>query len=112
MLDLVRKTKQLARSSSPGKEIEKACHYYKYRHWLARSSYNPPFQHPVPRAAFTMGYQKMKEEISMPLLLPKQKINIQETLKRYCRRGMPDLNLHWHGRFLADSEWVNKAEAN
>jgi len=62
----------------------------------------------VPRAAFTWVTQKMKEEVSIPLITS-NRINMPETAERVLAEGHADM-ISMARPFLADPEWVNKAE--
>lgn len=64
----------------------------------------------VPRAAFTWVTQKMKSELSIPLVTS-NRINMPETAERVLSEGHADL-VSMARPFLADPEWVNKAKVN
>lgn len=61
----------------------------------------------VPRAAFTWVTQKMKEEVSIPLITS-NRINMPETAEKVLAEGHADM-ISMARPFLADPEWVNKA---
>ena len=63
----------------------------------------------VPRAAFTWVTKKMKSEVSIPLITT-NRINMPETAEKVLAEGDADI-ISMARPFLADSEWVNKAEA-
>jgi 2,4-dienoyl-CoA reductase (NADPH2) len=62
----------------------------------------------VPRAAFTWVTKKMKEEISIPLITS-NRINMPDTAEKVLADGDADI-ISMARPFLADPEWVNKAE--
>ena len=62
----------------------------------------------VPRAAFTWVTKKMKEELSIPLVTS-NRINMPETAEKILSEGDADM-ISMARPFLADPEWVNKAE--
>jgi len=64
----------------------------------------------VPRAAFTWVTQKMKKEVSIPLITT-NRINMPETAEKVLEEGHADM-ISMARPFLADSEWVNKAFEN
>ena len=61
----------------------------------------------VPRAAFTWVTQKMKEELSVPLITS-NRINMPETAEQVLAEGHADM-ISMARPFLADADWVNKA---
>jgi len=63
----------------------------------------------VPRAAFTWVTKKMKSEIKIPLVTS-NRINMPETAEKVLAEGDADI-ISMARPFLADPEWVNKAEA-
>jgi 2,4-dienoyl-CoA reductase (NADPH2) len=63
----------------------------------------------VPRAAFTWVTKKMKSEVSIPLVTT-NRINMPETAEKVLANGDADM-ISMARPFLADPEWVNKAEA-
>ncbi len=62
----------------------------------------------VPRAAFTWVTQKMKEEVSIPLITS-NRINMPETAEKVLAEGHADM-ISMARPFLADAFWVNKAK--
>ncbi|WP_075342772.1 NADPH-dependent 2,4-dienoyl-CoA reductase [Tenacibaculum agarivorans] len=62
----------------------------------------------VPRAAFTWVTKKMKNEVSIPLVTS-NRINMPETAEKVLSEGDADM-ISMARPFLADPEWVNKAE--
>jgi 2,4-dienoyl-CoA reductase (NADPH2) len=64
----------------------------------------------VPRAAFTWVTKKMKSEVSIPLVTT-NRINMPETAEKVLAEGDADI-ISMARPFLADPEWVNKAEAD
>jgi len=63
----------------------------------------------VPRAAFTRVTQRMKKEVSIPLITT-NRINMPETAEEVLAQGHADM-VSMARPFLADPEWVAKAEA-
>lgn len=63
----------------------------------------------VPRAAFTRVTQRMKQEVSIPLITT-NRINMPETAEDVLAAGHADM-VSMARPFLADPEWVRKAEA-
>lgn len=63
----------------------------------------------VPRAAFTQVTQRMKKEINIPLITT-NRINMPETAEAVLAQGHADM-VSMARPFLADAEWVAKAEA-
>ena len=61
----------------------------------------------VPRAAFTWVTQKMKKEVSIPLVTS-NRINMPETAEKVLAEGHADM-ISMARPFLADANWVNKA---
>ena len=61
----------------------------------------------VPRAAFTWVTQKMKKEVSIPLVTT-NRINMPETAEKVLAEGHADM-ISMARPFLADADWVNKA---
>jgi 2,4-dienoyl-CoA reductase (NADPH2) len=62
----------------------------------------------VPRAAFTWVTKKMKSEVSIPLITT-NRINMPKTAEKVLAEGDADI-ISMARPFLADPEWVNKAE--
>jgi len=63
----------------------------------------------VPRAAFTWVTKRMREEVSLPLVTT-NRINMPDTAERVLADGDADM-VSMARPFLADSQWVNKAQA-
>ncbi|MEC9481816.1 MAG: FAD-dependent oxidoreductase, partial [Halomonas sp.] len=63
----------------------------------------------VPRAAFTEVTRRMKAELSIPLITT-NRINMPDVAERVLRDGHADM-VSMARPFLADPEWVSKAEA-
>ena len=64
----------------------------------------------VPRAAFTWVTEKMKQEVSIPLITT-NRINTPEVAEEILATGQADM-VSMARPFLADAEFVNKASAN
>ena len=62
----------------------------------------------VPRAAFTWVTEKLRGEVSIPLVTS-NRINMPETAERVLAEGHADM-VSMARPFLADSRWVEKAE--
>lgn len=63
----------------------------------------------VPRAAFTQVTKRMKKEVNIPLITT-NRINMPETAEAVLAQGHADM-VSMARPFLADAEWVAKAEA-
>ncbi|SHE57075.1 2,4-dienoyl-CoA reductase [Modicisalibacter ilicicola DSM 19980] len=63
----------------------------------------------VPRAAFTEVTRRMKAELSIPLITT-NRINMPEVAERVLAEGHADM-VSMARPFLADPEWIRKAEA-
>ena len=63
----------------------------------------------VPRAAFTQVTQRIKKEVNIPLITT-NRINMPETAEAVLAQGHADM-VSMARPFLADAEWVAKAEA-
>lgn len=63
----------------------------------------------VPRAAFTQVTQRMKKEVTIPLITT-NRINMPETAEEVLAAGHADM-VSMARPFLADAEWVAKAAA-
>lgn len=61
----------------------------------------------VPRAAFTQVTQRMKKEVSIPLITT-NRINMPETAEQVLAEGHADM-VSMARPFLADAQWVSKA---
>lgn len=110
MLDLVEKGSTWQEVVALGKEIEKAGATIINTGIGWHEARIPTIATSVPRAAFTWVTKKMKEELSIPLVTS-NRINMPETAEKVLAEGHADL-ISMARPFLADAEWVNKAEAN
>ena len=109
MLDLVEKGSTWQEVVQLGKEIEKAGATIINTGIGWHESRIPTIATSVPRAAFTWVTQKMKEEISIPLITS-NRINMPETAEKVLAEGHADM-ISMARPFLADADWVNKAFA-
>ncbi|PHR69236.1 MAG: NADPH-dependent 2,4-dienoyl-CoA reductase [Lutibacter sp.] len=109
MLDLVEKGSTWEEVVQLGKEIEKAGATIINTGIGWHESRIPTIATSVPRAAFTWVTKKMKEEIKIPLITS-NRINMPETAEKVLADGHADM-ISMARPFLADPEWVNKAEA-
>ncbi|MGB5555237.1 MAG: NADPH-dependent 2,4-dienoyl-CoA reductase [Flavobacteriaceae bacterium] len=110
MLDLVEKGSTWQEVVTLGKEIEKAGATIINTGIGWHEARIPTIATSVPRAAFTWVTKKMKEELSIPLVTS-NRINMPETAEKVLAEGHADL-ISMARPFLADPEWVIKAEAN
>ncbi len=110
MLDLVEKGSTWQEVVALGKEIEKAGATIINTGIGWHETRIPTIATSVPRAAFTWVTKKMKEELSIPLITS-NRINMPETAEKVLAEGHADM-ISMARPFLADPEWVNKAEAN
>ena len=110
MLDLVEKGSTWQEVVTLGKEIEKAGATIINTGIGWHEARIPTIATSVPRAAFTWVTKKMKQELSIPLITS-NRINMPETAEKVLAEGHADM-ISMARPFLADSEWVNKAEAN
>jgi len=110
MLDLVEKGSTWQEVVALGKEIEKAGATIINTGIGWHEARIPTIATSVPRAAFTWVTKKMKEELSIPLVTS-NRINMPETAEKVLAEGHADL-ISMARPFLADPEWVNKAESN
>jgi 2,4-dienoyl-CoA reductase (NADPH2) len=110
MLDLVEKGSTWQEVVALGKEIEKAGATIINTGIGWHEARIPTIATSVPRAAFTWVTKKMKEELSIPLVTS-NRINMPETAEKVLAEGDADL-ISMARPFLADPEWVNKAEAS
>lgn len=108
MLDLIEKGSTWKEVVMLGKEIEKAGATIINTGIGWHEARIPTIATSVPRAAFTWVTKKMKEEISIPLITS-NRINMPETAEEVLARGDADM-ISMARPFLADPEWVNKAE--
>ncbi|MCK0189130.1 NADPH-dependent 2,4-dienoyl-CoA reductase [Arenibacter sp. F20364] len=110
MLDLVEKGSSWQEVVALGKEIEKAGATIINTGIGWHEARIPTIATSVPRAAFSWVTKKMKEELSIPLITS-NRINMPETAEKILAEGHADM-ISMARPFLADPEWVNKAEAN
>ncbi|MCK0133650.1 NADPH-dependent 2,4-dienoyl-CoA reductase [Arenibacter sp. S6351L] len=110
MLDLVEKGSNWEEIVALGKEIEKAGATIINTGIGWHEARIPTIATSVPRAAFTWVTKKMKEELSIPLITS-NRINMPETAEKVLAEGHADM-ISMARPFLADPEWVNKAQAN
>ncbi|MET6990670.1 NADPH-dependent 2,4-dienoyl-CoA reductase [Sediminicola arcticus] len=110
MLDLVEKGSSWEEVVALGKAIEKAGATIINTGIGWHEARIPTISTSVPRAAFTWVTQKMKEELSIPLITS-NRINMPETAETILAEGHADL-ISMARPFLADPEWVHKAEVN
>ena len=108
MLDLVEKGSSWEEIVQLGKEIEKAGVTIINTGIGWHEARIPTIATSVPRAAFTWVTKKMKEELSVPLVTS-NRINMPETAEKVLAEGDADI-ISMARPFLADPEWVNKAE--
>ena len=110
MLDLVEKGSTWQEVVALGKEIEKVGATIINTGIGWHEARIPTIATSVPRAAFTWVTKKMKEELSIPLVTS-NRINMPETAEQVLAEGHADM-ISMARPFLADSDWVNKAESN
>lgn len=110
MLDLVENGSSWQEVVALGKEIEKAGATIINTGIGWHEARIPTIATSVPRAAFTWVTKKMKEELSIPLITS-NRINMPETAEQVLAEGHADM-ISMARPFLADPEWVNKAEAD
>jgi 2,4-dienoyl-CoA reductase (NADPH2) len=110
MLDLVENGSSWEEVVQLGKEIEKAGATIINTGIGWHEARIPTIATSVPRAAFSWVTKKMKEEISIPLVTS-NRINMPETAEKILSEGDADM-VSMARPFLADPEWVNKAEAD
>ena len=110
MLDLVENGSSWEEVVQLGKEIEKAGATIINTGIGWHEARIPTIATSVPRAAFTWVTKKMKEELSIPLITS-NRINMPETAEKILAEGDADM-VSMARPFLADPEWVNKAEAD
>mgnify|MGYP005989860407 CR=1 FL=1 len=109
MLDLVENGSSWEEVVLLGKEIEKAGATIINTGIGWHEARIPTIATSVPRAAFTWVTKKMKSEVSIPLVTT-NRINMPETAEAVLSNGDADI-ISMARPFLADPEWVNKAEA-
>ncbi|WP_405397084.1 FAD-dependent oxidoreductase [Maribacter sp. Asnod2-G09] len=110
MLDLVEKGSTWQEVVALGKEIEKAGATIINTGIGWHEARIPTIATSVPRAAFSWVTKKMKEELTIPLVTS-NRINMPETAEQVLAEGHADM-ISMARPFLADPEWVNKAEAD
>ncbi|MCI2227758.1 NADPH-dependent 2,4-dienoyl-CoA reductase [Polaribacter sp. MSW13] len=108
MLDLVENGSSWEEVVQLGKEIEKAGATIINTGIGWHEARIPTIATSVPRAAFTWVTKRMKEEIKIPLITS-NRINMPETAEKVLANGDADM-ISMARPFLADPEWVNKAE--
>lgn len=109
MLDLVEKGSSWEEVVELAKEIEKAGATIINTGIGWHEARIPTIATSVPRAAFTWVTEKMKKEVSIPLITS-NRINMPETAEKILEEGHADM-ISMARPFLADPEWVNKAKA-
>ncbi|MCF6348733.1 MAG: NADPH-dependent 2,4-dienoyl-CoA reductase [Flavobacteriaceae bacterium] len=107
MLDLVEKGSSWDEVVLLAKEIEKAGATIINTGIGWHEARIPTIATSVPRAAFTWVTQKMKKEVSIPLVTT-NRINMPETAEKVLADGHADM-ISMARPFLADANWVNKA---
>ncbi len=108
MLDLVENGSSWEEVVQLGKEIEKAGATIINTGIGWHESRIPTIATSVPRAAFTWVTQKMKEELSIPLITS-NRINMPDVAEKVLAEGHADM-ISMARPFLADPDWVNKAK--
>lgn len=109
MLDLVDKGSSWEEVVQLGKAIEKAGATIINTGIGWHESRIPTIATSVPRAAFTWITERMKKEVSVPLITS-NRINMPSVAEKILAEGQADM-ISMARPFLADAEWVNKAEA-
>ncbi|MCF6279944.1 MAG: NADPH-dependent 2,4-dienoyl-CoA reductase [Flavobacteriaceae bacterium] len=109
MLDLVEKGSSWEEVVQLAKEIENAGATIINTGIGWHEARIPTIATSVPRAAFTWVTQKMKQEVSIPLITS-NRINMPETAEKVLAEGHADM-ISMARPFLADPEWVNKAKS-
>ena len=109
MLDLVENGSSWEEVVQLGKQIEKAGATIINTGIGWHEARIPTIATSVPRAAFTWVTKKMKEELSVPLITS-NRINMPETAEKILLEGDADM-ISMARPFLADPEWVNKADS-
>ncbi|HAO15252.1 MAG TPA: NADPH-dependent 2,4-dienoyl-CoA reductase [Tenacibaculum sp.] len=107
MLDLVNNGSSWKEVVHLGKEIEKAGATIINTGIGWHESRIPTIATSVPRAAFTWVTEKMKKEVSIPLITS-NRINMPDIAEKVLSEGHADM-ISMARPFLADPEWVNKA---
>lgn len=109
MLDLVDKGSSWEEVVQLGKAIEKAGATIINTGIGWHESRIPTIATSVPRAAFTWITERMKKEVNLPLITS-NRINMPSVAEKILADGQADM-ISMARPFLADAEWVNKAEA-
>lgn len=107
MLDLVDKGSSWEEVVQLGKAIEKAGATIINTGIGWHESRIPTIATSVPRAAFTWITERMKKEVSVPLITS-NRINMPSVAEKILADGHADM-ISMARPFLADAEWVNKA---
>ena len=107
MLDLIEKGSSWDEVVQLAKEIEKAGATIINTGIGWHESRIPTIATSVPRAAFTWVTQKMRKEVSIPLITT-NRINMPETAEKVLADGHADM-ISMARPFLADADWVTKA---
>ena len=110
MLDLVEKGSSWQEVVTLGKAVENAGATIINTGIGWHEARIPTIATSVPRAAFTWVTKKMKEELSIPLITS-NRINMPETAEAVLAAGDADM-ISMARPFLADPDWVVKAQAN
>ncbi|CAM1344534.1 oxidoreductase [Tenacibaculum amylolyticum] len=108
MLDLVENGSSWDEIVALAKEIEKAGATIINTGIGWHEARIPTIATSVPRAAFTWVTQKMKKEVTIPLVTT-NRINMPATAEQVLSEGHADI-ISMARPFLADPEWVNKAQ--
>ncbi len=109
MLDLVEKGSSWEEVVALGKAIEKAGANIINTGIGWHEARIPTIATSVPRAAFTWITERMKQEVTIPLITS-NRINMPSVAEKILSDGHADM-VSMARPFLADAEWVNKAEA-
>ncbi|AXG71865.1 2,4-dienoyl-CoA reductase [NADPH] [Kordia sp. SMS9] len=107
MLDLVEKGSSWEEVVQLGKAIEKAGANIINTGIGWHEARIPTIATSVPRAAFTWITERMKQEVSIPLITS-NRINMPNVAEKILADGHADM-ISMARPFLADAEWVNKA---
>jgi 2,4-dienoyl-CoA reductase (NADPH2) len=107
MLDLVDKGSSWEEVVQLGKAIEKAGATIINTGIGWHESRIPTIATSVPRAAFTWITERMKKEVSVPLITS-NRINMPSVAEKILADGQADM-ISMARPFLADADWVNKA---
>ncbi|GAW95682.1 MULTISPECIES: FAD-dependent oxidoreductase [Colwellia] len=110
MLDLVEGGNSWAEVVTMAKAVEKAGATLINTGIGWHESRVPTIVTSVPRAAFTWITEKMKQEVSIPLITT-NRINTPDVAERVLATGQADM-VSMARPFLADADFVNKAAAN